>query len=76
VARKHIEDARPHMPRRGALDTRRAECFEKTLLEQLIIEALGTFSDVRSQRRHRIRRQAIVEVVPHVQHDLAAPGSG
>lgn len=63
---EQIQHARFDMPRNAPFNAERAECLEKPLLEELVIEAVGTLSDVRPQRRRRLRRQSVVEVVPYV----------
>lgn len=75
VAGKQIQNPRFDVPGSTPLNAERAERLEEPLLEELVIEALRTLSDVRPQRSRRLRRQSVVEVVPHVKDDLPALGS-
>lgn len=72
---KQVQHTGFDVPGSRPFNAKCAECLEEPFLEQLVREAFGTLSDVRTQRCRRLRRQPIVEVVPHVQNDPLALGS-
>jgi len=72
---KQAQDPGFDVPGSRPFNAERAECHEESSLELLVREAFGALSDVRTQRRRRLWRQPIVEVVPHVQDGPLALGS-
>jgi hypothetical protein len=51
---KQAQDAGFDVPGSRPFNAQRAECNEELSLELLVREALGTLSDVRTQRRRRL----------------------